>query len=192
MTGNITKREDLDRAFISLPAPRGHPGRSPFPRTTSSANDFRAQLSRFDEEVSETHTHTRPNPHSARSPDGTNAPRTCATTSRSPKLSGRSPRGRAARPRSCASAGSALSAGTSCRCRALRTSPARAVSSHGILTSFPAPPPPPRRKERNLENLAGGDVVLTEDEKTEIAYILDAHPVRGGRAGKGEDALLWG
>ena len=51
-----------------------------------------------------------------------------------------------------------------------------------------------RRKERTLENLAGGDVILTEEEKQEVAHILETHPVKGGRYADdpSTDALLWG
>ncbi|KAH9853948.1 aldo/keto reductase [Lenzites betulinus] len=53
------------------------------------------------------------------------------------------------------------------------------------------PLPGSARKERTLENLAGGDVILTEDEKKEIIHILEVHPVKGGRYGK-DESLLWG
>ena len=51
-----------------------------------------------------------------------------------------------------------------------------------------------RRKERTLENLAGGDVILSEEEKKEVAHILETHPVKGGRYADdpSTDALLWG
>ncbi|KAI0334918.1 aldo/keto reductase [Cubamyces sp. BRFM 1775] len=56
------------------------------------------------------------------------------------------------------------------------------------------PLPGSARKERTLENLAGGDVILTEEEKQEVAHILETHPVKGGRYADdpSTDALLWG
>lgn len=49
-----------------------------------------------------------------------------------------------------------------------------------------------RRKERCLENLAGGDVVLSQEEKEEIARVLEEHPVKGGRYFGHEVNWLWG
>ncbi|KAI0636841.1 aldo/keto reductase [Trametes polyzona] len=43
------------------------------------------------------------------------------------------------------------------------------------------PLPGSSNKKRTLENIAGGDVVLTEAELAEIDEILSKHPVRGGR-----------
>ncbi|KAI0363829.1 aldo/keto reductase [Pilatotrama ljubarskyi] len=63
----------------------------------------------------------------------------------------------------------------------------------GSLGEKVLPLPGSSRKERNLENLAGGDVILTEEEKKEIAHVLETHPVKGGRYFDDEhDALLWG
>ncbi|KAI0637674.1 aldo/keto reductase [Trametes polyzona] len=61
----------------------------------------------------------------------------------------------------------------------------------GSLGEKVLPLPGSARKERNLENLAGGDVILTEEEKKEIAHILETHPVKGGRYGE-DESLLWG
>ncbi|KAH9857012.1 aldo/keto reductase [Lenzites betulinus] len=50
-------------------------------------------------------------------------------------------------------------------------------------------------KKRNLENLAAGEIVLTEAEKAEIAEVLATHTVKGGRYRDNVDpkALhLWG
>lgn len=49
-----------------------------------------------------------------------------------------------------------------------------------------------RSKKRVLENLAGGDVILTEAEKEEIARVLEERPVKGGRYGEKVDLALWG
>ncbi|KAI0772528.1 aldo/keto reductase [Trametes elegans] len=54
------------------------------------------------------------------------------------------------------------------------------------------PLPGSARKERTLENLAGGDVILTEDDKKEVAHVLETHPVKGGRYADGENEQLWG
>ncbi|KAI0643669.1 aldo/keto reductase [Trametes meyenii] len=64
----------------------------------------------------------------------------------------------------------------------------------GSLGKKVLPLPGSARKERNLENLAGGDVILTEEEKTEVARVLEANPVKGGRYSDNaaEDNLLWG
>lgn len=48
-------------------------------------------------------------------------------------------------------------------------------------------------KKRTLENLAGGEVVLTEAELAEIAGIQEKYPVQGDRYfGNDEAAGLWG
>ncbi|KAJ8502137.1 hypothetical protein ONZ51_g229 [Trametes cubensis] len=56
------------------------------------------------------------------------------------------------------------------------------------------PLPGSSRKERTLENLAGGDVILSEEDKQEIAHVLETHPVKGGRYADdpSTDSLLWG
>lgn len=48
-------------------------------------------------------------------------------------------------------------------------------------------------KRRVLENLAGGDVVLGEDDLAEIAEIMKKYSVEGHRYfGTDEGASLWG
>ncbi|KAL1939742.1 hypothetical protein VTO73DRAFT_9775 [Trametes versicolor] len=61
----------------------------------------------------------------------------------------------------------------------------------GSLGDKVIPLPGSARKERNLENLAGGDVILTEEEKAEMAHILATHPVKGARYGD-NNTDLWG
>ena len=49
------------------------------------------------------------------------------------------------------------------------------------------------KKERTLENLAGGDVQLTETDVAEINEVLARHEVKGDRYfGNAEAAHLWG
>lgn len=48
-----------------------------------------------------------------------------------------------------------------------------------------------RSKKRNLENIAGGDVELTEDDLKEINEIL-AKPVKGGRYNDAVDPKVLG
>ena len=51
-----------------------------------------------------------------------------------------------------------------------------------------------RRKDRTLENLHGGDIVLTAEDMAAIARIMEENPVKGGR-GLATDAIdlkLWG
>ncbi|KAI8993766.1 aldo/keto reductase [Trametes punicea] len=62
----------------------------------------------------------------------------------------------------------------------------------GSLGDKVIPLPGASSKKRVLENLAGGNVILTEQEQTEIAHVLDKHPVKGGRYGETIDVALWG
>ncbi|KZT70009.1 Aldo/keto reductase [Daedalea quercina L-15889] len=48
-------------------------------------------------------------------------------------------------------------------------------------------------KKRTLENLAGGDAVLTEDELKDIAEVMEKYPVQGHRYFGDDEAVgLWG
>ncbi|KAH9842659.1 aldo/keto reductase [Rhodofomes roseus] len=48
-------------------------------------------------------------------------------------------------------------------------------------------------KKRTLENLAGGDVVLTEAELAEVAEVMEKYPVQGDRYFGDDEAMgLWG
>lgn len=50
-----------------------------------------------------------------------------------------------------------------------------------------------RKKERTLENLEGGDVLLSEAEVSEINAAIGRHEVKGDRYfGSPETAHLWG
>lgn len=51
-----------------------------------------------------------------------------------------------------------------------------------------------RKAERTLENIAGGDIVLTAEDLKEIDAILDKYPVQGSRYidGMSEVFHLWG
>ncbi|CDO74158.1 hypothetical protein BN946_scf185043.g209 [Trametes cinnabarina] len=56
------------------------------------------------------------------------------------------------------------------------------------------PLPGSSRKDRTLENLHGGDIVLTPEDMAAIARIMEENPVKGGR-GLATDAIdlkLWG
>ncbi|KAI9067114.1 aldo/keto reductase [Trametes sanguinea] len=62
----------------------------------------------------------------------------------------------------------------------------------GSLGEKVIPLPGASSKSRVLENLAGGNVVLTDEEKEEITRIVNEHPVKGGRYGATIDVALWG
>ncbi|KAI0334954.1 aldo/keto reductase [Cubamyces sp. BRFM 1775] len=62
----------------------------------------------------------------------------------------------------------------------------------GSLGDKVIPLPGSSSKKRVLENLGGGDVILTEEEKQEIARVLEEHPVKGGRYGEKVELALWG
>ena len=77
-----------------------------------------------------------------------------------------------------------------CRCQGRRTSHFYHASAwQGDSSQLT----PNRSKKRNLENLAGGDVVLTGDDFAEITEIMKKYPVEGHRYfGSDEAAGLWG
>ncbi|KAI9063462.1 aldo/keto reductase [Trametes sanguinea] len=56
------------------------------------------------------------------------------------------------------------------------------------------PLPGSTRQDRTLENLAAGDISLTDEEKNEIADAMETYPVKGGRYfdDAEADAILWG
>ncbi|KAL7282015.1 hypothetical protein ACG7TL_003482 [Trametes sanguinea] len=56
------------------------------------------------------------------------------------------------------------------------------------------PLPGSSKKERNLENIRGGDIELSPDDLAEIARIMKENPVKGNRglATKAIDLKLWG
>ncbi|EPT04693.1 hypothetical protein FOMPIDRAFT_1113169 [Fomitopsis schrenkii] len=63
----------------------------------------------------------------------------------------------------------------------------------GSLGAKVIPLPGSSKKERTLENLAGGDVLLTETDVSEINEALARHEVKGDRYfGNSEAAHLWG
>ncbi|KAI0356187.1 aldo/keto reductase [Trametes cingulata] len=62
----------------------------------------------------------------------------------------------------------------------------------GSLGDKVIPLPGSSSKKRILENLGGGEVILTEEEKQEIARVLEEHPVKGGRYGETVAVALWG
>ncbi|KAH9842658.1 aldo/keto reductase [Rhodofomes roseus] len=63
----------------------------------------------------------------------------------------------------------------------------------GSLGEHVIPLPGSSKKERTLENLAGGDVVLTEADLAEINAVLEKHEVKGDRYfGNPAAAHLWG
>ncbi|CDO76707.1 hypothetical protein BN946_scf184796.g1 [Trametes cinnabarina] len=62
----------------------------------------------------------------------------------------------------------------------------------GSLGEKVIPLPGASSKSRVLENLAGGGVVLTDEEKEEIMRVVNDHPVKGGRYGETIDVALWG
>ncbi|PCH38099.1 aldo/keto reductase [Wolfiporia cocos MD-104 SS10] len=63
----------------------------------------------------------------------------------------------------------------------------------GALGPHVLPLPGSSKSTRTLENLAGGEVVLTEEEVVEIGQIIASHEVKGDRYfGNPERAHLWG
>jgi len=62
--------------------------------------------------------------------------------------------------------------------------PMRPLILHGQFLS---------NKRRTLENVAAGDIVLTDADKAEIANVLSTHEVKGDRYFGNDDAAgLWG
>jgi len=68
-----------------------------------------------------------------------------------------------------------------------------AIAWVGSLGDHVIPLPGSSNKKRTLENVGGGDVVLTAEDKAEISKILAGHEVKGDRYfGNDAAAQLWG